>query len=64
MAVLYSVYRSHWSYLRQDQAPVDLGRAGSCEEKLRPYDEDAGKASSEMEEVFLYGLDGSSSGRK
>ena len=43
---------------------MDLGRASSYEEKLRPFDEDAGKASSEMEEVFLYGLDGSSSGRK
>ena len=43
---------------------MDLGRAGSCEEKLKPGDEDAEKASSEIEEVFLSGLDGSSSGRK
>ena len=43
---------------------MDLGRAGSCEEKLKPCDEDAEKAFSEIEEVFLCGLDGSSSGRK
>ena len=43
---------------------MDLGTACSCEEKLRPYDEVSEKASSEMEKVFLYGFDGTGSGRK
>ena len=64
MVVLYSVWRSHRSCLRQDRTPEDHGRESSCEEKLKPYDEDAEKASSEIEEVFLCVLDELSSDRK